>query len=95
MTPTSYSVMSGVSLFPKSWVLEVSNDGSEGSWEIVDRRDNNQDLNARLVIRNFAISAPPSEAFRFVRFRQTGKNHRGRDGLQISALELFGTLSSQ
>ena len=78
---------------PKSWVLEVSNDGSESSWKVVDSRENNSDLNDRLVTRHFALSAPQSGAFRFVRLRQTGKNHCGDDELQLSALELFGALS--
>ena len=83
VTPTSYSIRSccgepGGPL-PKSWVLEVSNDGSEGSWKVVDRRENNSDLFSRNcpVTCNFEISAPPSGAFRFVRLRQTGKNHTG------------------
>ena len=78
---------------PKSWVLEVSNDGRQGSWEVVDSRENNEDLNDRHVIRDFAISAPPSGAFRLVRLRLTGKNHMETDRLVISALELFGALS--
>ena len=79
VTPTSYSIRSqrGGSgcCHPKSWVLEVSNDGSEGSWAVVDSRENNNDLNDSEMALNFAISAPPSGAFRFVRLRQTGKNH--------------------
>ena len=99
VTPTSYSITSygdgpGYD-HPRSWVFEVSNDGSEGSWDVVDSRENNKELNAKLVTRTFAISAPPSGSFRFVRLRQTGKNHAGNDFLEISALELFGTLSSE
>ena len=97
VTPTSYSIRSygrgpgGEHL--KTWVLEASNDGSEDSWAVVDSRENNSDLNSSYVIRNFAISAPPSEVFRFIRLRQTGKNHKGNDYLYLSALELFGALS--
>ena len=97
VTPTSYSIRSmhwgpGYQ-YPKSWVLEVSNNGSEGSWAVVDSRENNSDLNDKLVTRNFAVSAPPSGAFRFVRLRQTGKNHDRNDCLWICSLELFGTVS--
>ena len=97
VTPTSYSIRS-TGYGPnnnhlKSWVLEVSNDGSEGSWAVVDSRENNSDLNGPDLTRNFALSAPQSGAFRFVRLRQTGKNHLGADVLRISALELFGALS--
>ena len=97
LTPTSYSIRSchwgpGCA-HPKSWVLEVSNDGSEGSWKEVDSRKDNNDLNDSHVIRNFSLGTPQSGAFRFVRLRQTGNNHCGRIRLAICALELFGTLS--
>ena len=96
---TSYSIRSYGSgpggCHPKSWVLEVSSDGSEGSWTVVDSSENNFDLNNKRVTRNFAIGARLSESFRFVRLRQTGKNHQGNDHLDISALELFGTLSRE
>ena len=99
VTLTSYSIMSYCwgpgGDHPRWWVLEVSNDGTDGSWVVVDSRENNFDLNDKFVTRNFAISAHPSGAFRFVRFRQTGKNHRGKDFLQICSLELFGTLSRE
>ena len=99
VAPTSYSIRSKNdgpgSAHPRSWVLEVSNDGSEGSWEVVDSREDNNELNDKHVIRNFEISAPPSGAFRFVRLRLTGENHFGKDYLSINALELFGTLSRE
>ena len=92
--PTSYSVRSqgngpGNSHL-KSWVIEVSNDGS--SWTEIDRRDNNNDLNDKYATANFKISKVPSESFRFFRLKQTGPNHRGYDYLAISSLEIFGTL---
>ena len=97
VTPTSYSIRSmddgPDSEHPMSWVLEVSNDGKEGSWEVVDSREDNDDLNDAHVTHNFALSAPPSGAFRFVRLRVTGDNHFGKDNLAICALELFGALS--
>ena len=60
VAPTSYSIRShGTSpSFPRSWVLEVSNDASDDSWKVVDRRENNADLKAEYVTRNFAISDP-------------------------------------
>ena len=96
VSPTSYSIMSyptgpgGINL--KSWVLEVSSDGGT-SWTAVDSRNDNFDLNDKLVTRNFAISAPLSGSFRFVRLRQTGKNHAGNDRLGLSRLEIFGKVS--
>ena len=77
---------------PKSWVLEVSNDGIV--WQAVDRRANNEHLKCACVTHNFNILAPPRESFRFVRLRNTGKNHDENDHLHLSSLELFGTLSS-
>ena len=96
VTPTSYSIRSyscgsGWN-HPKSWVLEVSNDGSEGSWEVVDSRKDNNDLNDKLVTRNFSLGTPQSGSFRFVRLHLTGKNHGGDDDLIICSLELFGAL---
>ena len=90
--PTSYSVRTYDGKYnPKSWLMEVSNDGTENSWTEIDRQDNN-DLNARLVTRNFKISKVPSEGFQFIRFRQTGKNHYGNYDIRVNSLEIFGTL---
>ena len=97
VTPTSYSIISSFEgaggCHPKSWVLEVSNDGSEGSWAVVDSRENNNDLNDWRVTRNFSLGTPQSGAFRFVRLRQTGKNHRNNNMLRLTSLDIFGQLS--
>jgi hypothetical protein len=73
----------------KSWVIEISNDGS--NWTEVDRRVNNNDLNGTSFIGTYSISGQVHES-RFVRLRQIGKNHNGCDLLVVSAFELFGTL---
>ena len=88
--PTSYSIRSSFWVSPKSWVIEVSNDGA--SWTEVDRRDNNNDLSDGRETANFKISQIPSEGVRFFRLRQTGENHQGHDVLELSSLEVFGTL---
>ena len=95
LAPTSYSIWSSRSCFPRSWVFEVSNDGSEGSWRVVDIRDGDEELDGQLVIRNFAITDTTRGSFRFVRLRQTGKNHQESNYLQFNSLEVFGTLSSE
>ena len=95
VSPVSYSIRSGSCDFPRSWVLEVSNDGRDESWVGVDRRENNEHLNGKFVTRNFAVGDPPRGSYRFIRLRQTGKNHEGRDYLELSSLEVFGTLSPQ
>ena len=92
VAPTSYSIRSDDYRYPKSWVLEVSNDGE--NWEIVDRRENNEDLKENYATCNFTISARPPGSFRFVRLLQTGENHEGNDHLALTSLEVFGTLYS-
>ena len=92
VTPTSYSVRTHSGpRFPKSWALEASNNGKD--WILLDRRDNNNDLNRKHVIRNFTISSAVSDGFQFIQFRQTGKNHHGDDQLYLTSLEVFGILS--
>ena len=97
VTPTSYSIRTANWHFPKSWVLEVSNDGSDGSWDVVDRRDDNHDNNDKRVTHNFPLSAPrlAIRGFRFVRLRQTGANHDGHHNLALTSLEIFGILLSK
>ena len=96
VTPTSYSIRSHNGYcHPQSWVLEVSNDGSEGSWAEVDARNNIQELNGNYLTRNFAIRDPPRGTFRFVRLRHTGPNHHQENSLYINSLELFGKISPQ
>ena len=93
--PKSYSMKPSECgrLIPKSWVIEVSNDGS--SWTEIDRRDNNSDWpvipGCYISPLNFKISRVQSQGFRFFRLRQTGKNHRGNDLLALQSLEVFGT----
>ena len=95
VSPVSYSIRSGSTDFPRSWVFEVSKHGRDESWVVVDRRENNNDLNGKFVTRNFAVGDPPRGSYRFIRLRQTGTNHSGRNFLEISSLEVFGTLSPQ
>ena len=100
--PTSYSVRTyfwtAVGGGPyayhhlKSWVIEVSNDGTENSWTEIDRRANSEDLRSKHATVNFTVPHVPSEGFRFVRLRQTGKNHWNRCVLCLDSLEIFGTL---
>ena len=94
--PRSYSVRSYMYstrwAHPKSWVIEVSNDGTDGSWTEIDRRENNNDLNGSYVTVNFKIASVPAEGYHFFRLRQTGENHRGNDCLVVNSLEIFGML---
>ena len=90
VTPTSYSIRTDNCACPRSWVFEVSNDGSEGSWVVIDHHSD--DVNAKSATCNFVISPLPRGRFRFVRVRQTRTNHDGNDILALSSLEVFGTL---
>ena len=87
VAPTSYSIRMVDTCYPKSWVLEVRNEESPW-WDVVDRRDDNV-----LLSGNFKISARPRGSFRFLRLRQTGKNHNGTHSLAITSLEVFGRLT--
>ena len=101
VSPMSYSVRSccndasGHHL--KSWVVEVSNDGRD--WIEIDRRENNNDLNARHVVCNFNVTKPQTGSFRFFRLRQIGESHNlivgVKDCLVITSLEVFGFLWEQ
>jgi hypothetical protein len=93
ITSTHYSVRSrhdaGVNCnHPKSWVIEVSDDGSD--WFEIDRRENNNELNGRSLIHTFSVST--SKECRMIRLRQIGPTHYGEHYLQFSALEIFGSL---
>ena len=94
--PVSYSVRSyrrcPGSFHPKSWVIEVSDDGTEGSWQQLDRRDDNDDLNGHQVTGRFHIRTVPTEPFRFFRLRQTGENHHGNYYLALCSLDISGFL---
>jgi hypothetical protein len=88
--PTHYSIRSrynssGYNL--KSWVIEGSVDCNQ--WEEVDRRDNNDDLNAQNVVRLFAVTH--CNEYRSLRLRQTGPSHSGANFLVISGFDIFGS----
>ena len=95
VTPMSYSIRTARCCYPKSWMLEASHDGSKNTWNILDLRQNNEDMNDRYVTYNFAIKAPMRGSYRFVRLRQVGPNHDGNNFLAIASLEIFGILSSK
>ena len=75
----------------RQWVVEVSDDGQ--SWVAIDT-ESNDDLRGSLTVKTFQCGSPSSGFSRFVRLRQTGKGGDGDDFLDISELELFGTLKA-
>ena len=96
VAPTSYSVRSvdgkPGSGSPRTWVFEASDNGTE--WTEIDSVSDTDSLNGPWWTQNFPLLNCPVHSFRFVRLRQTGKNCRGTHSLSISALEIFGTIST-
>jgi hypothetical protein len=93
VTPTHYSILSyqgqaNQQHHPKSWCLEVSGDGR--AWKEVDRREGNNEVNGSNLIGTFEVSNQIKS--RFIRLRQTGKNHYNNDRLLMCGLEIFGIL---
>ena len=89
----AYTIKSsqGDNHYCRQWVVEVSDDGQ--SWVAIDT-ESNDDLRGSLTVKTFQCGSPRSGFSRFVRLRQTGKGGCGSDYLDISELELFGTLKS-
>jgi len=86
---TYYLLRSYDCRFLRSWVIEVSDDGSH--WTEVDRRENNTDLNGKYRVAIFPVCK--LSVCRYVRLRQIGKNHDKNDyDTRIEAFELFGAL---
>ena len=60
-------------------------------WRDIDRR-NTQDLNGESIVKTISCGNDNGDSFRFIMFRQTGKNARGDDYLMLSRIEFFGNL---
>jgi hypothetical protein len=90
--PTHYAIRThnngpgGANL--KSWLIETSGDGE--SWREVSREEGNEQLNGEHFTGIFAVAG--GEECRFIRLVNIGRNHRGYDGLLITAWEIFGGL---
>ena len=95
VAPTAYVMRSGGGNFghvwPRNWDIEVSHDGSEGSWQIIDSRRDFDGFNEPYQTFHFEISDPPRELYRFFRVRET-TNPRLYNMLALTHLEIFGTL---
>jgi hypothetical protein len=94
--PTHYSIRSRHDggrddHYPRSWVIEISNDGL--NWEEIDRREKDSSLNGRNLTRLFKVSK--SIECRMFRIRQIGRTHNSCTNhyLVISGFELFGQLT--
>ena len=90
--PTGYAIRSryngGVNYFHwKSWVIEVSKDGSE--WTQIDSQTNNNDLNNQDIRKAFSVTN--SIECNRIRIRQTGPSHSD-NYITFSGFEIFGLL---
>jgi hypothetical protein len=73
---------------PRSWVIEISVDGSK--WNEIDRRDNYEGLNGPHRSQVFEVQSI-GEA-RFVRIQQTGNTWADSNYVILCGVELFGGL---
>jgi hypothetical protein len=78
--PTHYSIKSCTGPKLRSWVVEASDDGA--SWIEIDRKDGDSSLDSNNVVQVFLMTA--QRQCRFVRLRQTDRNHQGTTAVQIS-----------
>jgi hypothetical protein len=69
----------------KDWVIEISLDEIE--WKIVDRRMENYDLNGTNAIKMFKLA--DVIICQYMRLRQMGLSHAGKNFLVLSGFELF------
>ena len=94
VTPTAYVIQSGGTnfgvCFPRTWVIEVSNDGSEGSWEIIDSWQDCDGLNGAYRTCHFEIGDPPDGCYRFFRIRRPETSQDS--DLSICTLDIYGTI---
>ncbi|KAK8894966.1 hypothetical protein M9Y10_023408 [Tritrichomonas musculus] len=91
--PSAYSLRSAhfmpcVVEHLKSWVLEGSSDAK--NWSELDRQKNTQDLNGDFKFKTWQCKE--LDSFRYIRLRQTSKNHHNSHFLFLNNIELFGTL---
>ena len=85
---TGYRIKTGHYGFPRSWVIEASQDGSEGSWEVIDSKTTN--LNRSNTFSELFVCRAPSRFYPHIRIRQTGKNAFGTDCFTLSGIALYG-----
>jgi hypothetical protein len=88
IVPTHYAIRTGHKAFMRSWLVEVSSDGT--NWPQIDRQENCAQTNAPHYVGIFSLSK--CVVSRLVRLVNIGRNYRGDDELMICAFELFGSL---
>ena len=76
---------------PKTWIIKGSND--HDSWEPLDSRTNNSDLNAKSITKHFECQTRTYLSYKYIRFYQV-ENWSQTDKLSIrlSRFELYGDI---
>lgn len=77
---------------PQTWVIEGSNSDRDDDWTILDSQNNVNYLDGQSLSHVFTIKQSLNEYYRYVRFRQTGKNTGNDYDIRFSALEFFGSI---
>lgn len=75
---------------PKFWVVEGSNDKEK--WKEIDSINNCQYLNGKNLTHIFNVNNSSSEAYRYIKIRQTGVNWRDTKYFMIGSVELYGKI---
>lgn len=92
--PTSYQIRSYPfwknENHPKTWVIEGSMDNV--NWFILDSQENCAILNDSNVSHIFSIDESKSKKVRYIKMRQTGKNWKNMDHLNLDCIEFYGKL---
>jgi hypothetical protein len=86
--PTHYAFHANSGHWLRSWIFEVSIDGSV--WTELDRHTDDQTTNSSHPIGIFSVSNPCE--CQFVRLRQTSVSACGHHYLALHAMEIFGDL---
>ena len=92
---TSYSILTvhhSANDFPhlRSWNLYGSIDGCD--WELVDTREDSNDLNGHGATANFECNIKSNGVYRFIKLQQTDIGFTGIYGFGMRRMDLFGIL---
>lgn len=98
VSPTKYTIRTATNWSnpnpnPKSWVIEGSDDNSKDdkSWTNLTEESNVSCLDGQGgIIHTFDIKNKTPKKFRYIRFRQTGKNGQNGDNLIFDSFEIYG-----
>lgn len=95
--PTDYTIRSSshwddFNPNPRNWIIEGSLD--QKSWDLLSEEKNCAFLNGKAKIHTFKIHNQTSKEFKYIRFRQTGKNGHDNFAFIFDSFEIYGKLIS-